>query len=163
VHAPNVDQESARLARLNYVGRRTGRRLSTAADASVSLWTKLRVLLGEMLYISRPLVTAEVDWWMPERVPWKVWILCLSMDLASLQSLEHANSVGNALTRKEVQRRKMRLFLYLLRAPAWDRTTRPLVERVLYLAQRVPFFGNLASGYVWEYLLYWKLYGAEEG
>jgi hypothetical protein len=164
VHAPGVEQEQARLARQNYVGRRTGRRLRIGMETKISVFTKLRVLLGELLYFSRPVLMAEIEYrWIPKQVPWETLMLCLSMDIVSLRTLGHASSVANTMTKTELRRRKVRLLLYLLRAPLWERATRPTVERLVSFLERIPLFGKLASNYIMEYLMFWKLYGAEEG
>lgn len=70
---------------------------------------------------------------------------------------------GNGATQLEWKRRRLRLFLYLLRSPIWDRHTRGTAESVGRALERVPLLGGLLQNYLWDWLYYWKLYRAEEG
>jgi hypothetical protein len=151
------------------------------------------IMVGELLYIARPLLQAEVQARTTNSLLlYKVWALCLSMDVASLVALKESlrdvdgrereatktdsnvyldavkdmwgpHIDGNAVTQAEWKRRRMRLFLYLLRAPIWDRLTRGSAENVSAILDRIPLFGGLMQNYLWDWLYYWKLYRAEEG
>jgi hypothetical protein len=175
--APNLLQERARIEREQYVGRRSGKRLSgrhkqqrqlTVPEAhlhSAKSSDAARVLIGELLYIIRPLYQTESallsDGTRASLL--KSWLLCLGIDLSSLWSLRSSAARGNSATRYEWKRRRLRLLLYLLRVPAWDRITQPTVDRVTQVVEKVPLFGRLCSNYLWEWLYYWRLYRAEEG
>ena len=173
VCAPTVDQEAARLARQNYVGRRTGRRLGREHGKQDAVQeypgmavTKLRLIAGELLYILRPLITTETDSIHLSGsvgASSKAWLLALVTDLLSLKLLLRDACTGNEMTRAEIQRRKVRLFLHLVRTPVWDRATRPALDRLDDRLRRLPLLGMLLSNYIWECVYYWKLYGAEEG
>jgi hypothetical protein len=149
--------------------------------------------VGELLYIARPLLQAEVQARTTNSLLlYKLWALCVSMDVASLVALKESlrdvdgrereaaktdsnayldafkdmwgpNVDGNTVTQAEWKRRRMRLFLYLLRAPIWDRFTRGSAENVSAILDRIPLFGGLMQNYLWDWLYYWKLYRAEEG
>ena len=175
VQAPTADQEAARLERRNYVGRRTGRRLGDherkisrrLGGEEEHFWNcrfnKMPMILGELLYILRPIVTADADSRGLNVVSKKAWLLTLAMDLLSLQCMRHASIEGNSLTKTELRRRRMRLLLYLLRAPIWEQKTRPALDWLDSSLHRVPLFGTLISNYIWECVYFWRIYGAEEG
>jgi hypothetical protein len=173
VRAPTIEEEAARVARWTYVGRRTGRRLGHRDNQRSEVLTmrercipisRLGVIVGEVLYICRPLVTAEADsLQVSELGTRKAWLLALAMDLLSLHFLRLASTLGNALTKAEIRRRTMRLFFYMLRAPIWDQATRPTIDRLDIYLQRVPLLGKILSNYAWECLNFWKFFGAEEG
>lgn len=234
--APTVEQERSRFERSRYIGRRTGRKIHAEAagqrrpssnghpsnegnDTSSGHSGRLsssppqrrmkmfRIVVGELLYIIRPLIQAEVQQQQeqskfgiiaPARnvlldrtiqqsaasngrdTMMKLWISCLSLDLASLFVLRDggdrqerrprrrsesspASAAWNAVTHDEWNRRRWRLLLYLLRSPIWDRYTQPTAERVGDAAGYVPLVGGLLQNYLWDWLYYWKLYRAEEG
>jgi hypothetical protein len=178
--APSIEQERARIERQQYRGRRTNRRVVTARDRqheetqqspqksrrSFGLAVS-RILLGELLYIFRPLFWAQAEdatVGQDLSTRWNAWIVSLGMDLASLASLKtSADSAGNSSTKEEWSRRRMRLFLYLLRSPAWERYTRRGTQALSGAVDVVPLFGKLFTNYLWDWLYYWKLYRAEEG
>lgn len=136
---------------------------------------KTRVRVGEMLYILRPLVQAEAQ----KRTSrtsgslYKILGVCLSMDVLSLLALKNSHGAENdgsllsagtkSLSKEEWDRRRFRLWLYLVRSPIWDQITRPGVERVSNGAGYIPLLGSLLQNYLWDWLYYWKLYRAEEG
>ena len=174
----SLHQEQARLEREQYVGRRTGRRvvarngsaptvevLTTAAANGVGHGAAIgttRVLIGEILYVLRPLCQVESEL-SGAKPPIVSWILCLGMDVSSLWSLRLAAKRGNPATRNEWNRRRLRLLLYLLRVPVWESITEPASDRVSQALDKVPLFGKLCSNYLREWLYYWRFYRAEEG
>ena len=176
--AHSLIEEVARVEREQYVGRRTGRRVaarhgfsqtvdvltatsSHGSDADAAFSTA-RVLTGELLYIMRPLYQAESEL-SGKATPIMSWILCLGMDLSSLWSLRLSASRGNQATRTEWNRRRLRLLLYLLRVPVWEKITEPATDRIGQALDKVPLFGRLSSNYLREWLYYWRFYRAEEG
>lgn len=134
-----------------------------------------RVMLGEMLYLLRPLVQAEGQQSAAKSGYGlkRLWLLCLSMDIASLVALhgpctsyvktETGDIGGNVVSDEEWKRRRMRLLLYLLRAPVWNRGTKPIVHGVSAVVDAIPLVGGLLQNYLWDWIYYWKLYRAEEG
>lgn len=158
---PSVAHAQACKYRREYVGRRTGRRVVVGfagEEQSKTLW--FRLILGEALRLYRPLYWAQVEKEEagssnPRRL-WMAWILSLAMDVTSLRCLSGTISQDNAHSQAECNRRRMKLLLYLLRSPAWDRTTEPTVLRTAALLRRVPLLGRIVETYLWEWLLYWK-------
>jgi len=71
----------------------------------------------------------------------------------------------NPCTRNEIQRRKLRLLLYVLRSPAWSEATLPALERVSNkFWSRIPILGGLAETVLWDWVLYYQHpFVAEEG
>lgn len=164
---PTIGDECARLERHNYVGRRTGRRLGHSdhnPSGTNSTQQKVKTVMGELLHIYRPLYWACAErrqaqgYTSSGNTLWLSWAVALGMDLTSLQLLSSSTSRpnGNHLSREELKRRRLKLFLYLLRAPMWDRLTHPNVQRLVTLVQRVPFVGKLIETYLWDVILYWK-------
>lgn len=170
---PTILQEKARIEREHYVGRRSGRMLResrcqgplTHGWFSSSVQQTSQLLLGEILYIIRPMYQAEAEL-RNDGKPSKLlrsWVNCLVMDTIALWNLRSATREGNHSTKGEWKRRRLRLLLYMLRAPIWEEVTQPTVARMGKLLDRMPIFGRLVSNYVWEWLFYWRLYRAEEG
>jgi hypothetical protein len=167
-------KEQARIERMEYLGRRTGRRVAfrpVSASTSNTSLRLLRILLGELLYVLRPLLQAEADVATCQDVTatrrMRVWALCLGMDLLSLWSIagdcSGPHPSANAVTVNEWKRRRMRLFLYVLRSPIWDRYTEPAVQRVDDIVYRFPLVGGLMRNFIWDWIYYWKVFRAEEG
>jgi len=161
---PTVTNAQALKHRREYVGRRTGRRVMSSGEGTNGeqqnrgLW--LRLILGEFLRLYRPLYWAKAE--QDESTSgnsqqlWKAWALTLIMEVTSLQCLSGAVSRDNPQSQAELRRRRMKVLLYLLRSPVWDRTTEPSVLRTAALLRRVPLLGKLIETYLWEWLLYWK-------
>ena len=158
----SVEEYRSKHIRRQYVGRRTGRRITAAgggaASASGSFWA---LILGELLYIYRPLYWARTEH-LQYRPLMRHWMTAAGMDVMSYYLLlQHQNKNS----REELRRRKMKLLLYLLRSPVWDRyTQRGVAGCVSRNLQNVPLLGRLADTYLWNWLLYWKHpFVSEEG
>ena len=65
-------------------------------------------------------------------------------------------NISSGATNMELQRRKMRWFLYLLRAPIWDVFTNPASQFGGKVLSYVPFVGRPLARYLIDLLLYWK-------
>lgn len=191
---PTVQQEIQRLRRLSYVGRRTGRNvLQHHGENNTDNWpsspgfVRLRILLGEVLHILRPLFWAHCKYKhyvRRRRQPhsasssadgpdngvndlWHAWLWSLGLDVASLLCLQpcRGQEYGNAATMQELQHRRLRLLLYLLRAPCSDEYTDPLTEKMhswLTKSLPLPWLGSLLAAYLRDWLYYWKVYRLEE-
>ena len=122
------------------------------------------VVVGELFNAYRPLYWAGVE--ASGATPsYRSWMISIIMDLVSLQCCRanHSTSV-NPATKTELSRRRMRLLLYLLRSPVWDRWTEPASDRVEGALEKVPLLGRLASTYLRDYLWYMKHpYESEKG
>lgn len=157
-------EELSRIRRERYEGTRTGRRVSRGALAPLNTkqhaWS---VIVGEFLYILRPLFWAQAGL-NCETLPqgWTTWLASLGIDCAALALLDPVRAIGNEYSMKEYKRRKMRLFLYLLRSPAWNEVTEKGASRISALVCNIPFFGRLLSHYLYDWLYYWKYYRSEE-
>ena len=182
-----VDQASALERRQSYVGRRTGRRVVQKPPLQQQHFhpsSRQAVMAAELLYFLRPLYWAkaeakhsiypnitrkeEDDEEEEEDCPtnsWpllKAWMVTIGMDLISLELLKPNNY--NPLSQVEWKRRRMKLFLYLLRSPIWDRLTSPTLEVCSRVTQCIPLVGRLIEHYLWDVILYWKHpYISEEG
>lgn len=160
---PTVANAQALKFRREYVGRRTGRRVMSGEGSSGEqpnrlMW--LRLMLGEVLRLYRPLYWAQAERnearSSNSQQLWRAWILTLVMEVTSLQCLSGTVSRDNPQSQAELSRRRMKVLLYLLRSPAWNRTTEPIILRTAALLRRVPLLGRLIETYLWEWLLYWK-------
>jgi len=155
---------------------------SPPSTATAHREVTVRTVISELLYVIRPLLQAEAQQRIDPRDATslgKLWGFCLSLDLASLAALRPlveptqgqqasrgtapTTTTANALTREEWNRRRWRLWLYLLRSPVWDRYTRGTAERVSAFLELFPLVGGLMQNYLWENLYYWKMYRSEEG
>jgi hypothetical protein len=157
---------------------------SCLQDKTLALWRLLempqvKMLLlaaGEVLHIYRPLYwttscrdgakLGEADGSRKYRGIISL-VKSLAMDILSHILSESGSRVissnGNTTinissdaTKMELQRRKMRWFLYLLRSPIWDVFTNPVSQFGGKILGCVPFVGKLLARYVIDLLLYWK-------
>ena len=186
-------QEQYHLERRQlYVGRRTGRRVARSVhpgSRQVSMpYPNARIVIAELLHILRPLIWASAETCTSNVSSFafddglqygqrrrsltalsllKPWLATLGMDVTSLlltYDVGHRNNNSNPLTRTEWNRRRMKLFLYLLRSPIWDYLSSPITEQVCSILQRVPVLGCLLENYLREYIWYWKHpFSSEEG
>jgi hypothetical protein len=152
-------QEKSRMERIRYVGSRTGRRIHTTIchddqNHHNQAFRDLRVILGEILYILRPLLQTETT-----GSAIMNWRRCLLMDVISLLLL--SQKTANRITEDEWKRRRVRLLLYLLRPPMYNEHTVPTAEFISKKLTRIPLVGRLLSNYIWDYMNYWE-YRAEE-
>jgi len=135
-------------------------------------------LVGDVLHIIRPYYYAksqqeyhkyksEETNYTPNghvlKSPLRSWIVSLCMDLfsqkilsmgLSLQSEQRGPSLPSPCferTKEELQRRKLRLLLYLLRSPIWYTITDPILLRVV---DRV--LGRTIGGYIRSVILCWQ-------
>jgi Peroxisomal membrane protein (Pex16) len=183
-HPMTVEQVLTCQKRHLYVGKRSGKRWTTSPDPSFHHTTttmmmnpKLRIQTAELLYILRPLLYTELQK-SPQSfsgargaesspTPAWVWQMAIVLDLLSLWGLAPAASTGcgTVCHRQEWNRRRMRLWLYALRAPIWENGTQRIAERVgSSLEQTIPIVGRLLRHYFSDWLLYWKEYRLlEEG
>lgn len=172
VEAPSIEAEERRHIRLDYIGRRTGRRvvlleyqtpiprpiISSTFYRYQSILTKI---IGELLFIYRPLYWAHAE--CRGTISAYDWISALGMDLLSLLCVT-LSSTDNARTRQEINRRKLKLLLYLLRNPLWDHYTHASVTRIAHGLARIPLLGGLLNQYWMNGIMYWKHpYVSEEG
>lgn len=182
VPVPNVTQERRRIEQEQYRGRRSGRRVVPRHDGLQSLTpiedpsrfpfslqanrlTTVRGMLGELMYILRPLYQAESELRSGDQTSLllRSWLTGFAIDLVSLWTLKKTATQGNEATQYEWKRRRLRLLLYLLRLPVWDLFTEPVVDKLSLIMERVPLIGGLGSNYLHEWLYYWRLYRVEEG
>ena len=167
INGYSADEERRRAERGTYFGKRCGRPLeqrimqNQSPDRSLlpTRYKQLVFQLCELAYISRPLLSAEAG---RKGYKWNIFFATFLWDLASIGLLEKTIPKGNILTENELKRRKFRILLYLLREPCWGSSTQPLMERFDSTLKDFPFAGNLMRNYLWEYLLYAKLYLVEE-
>jgi Peroxisomal membrane protein (Pex16) len=150
----------------------------------------LRIKVSELLYIARPLLYTELlsQQQQPPLTsttavagiisPAKAWVVAVVLDLLSLWGLHLIgndssttggkrchNNINAEQSSREWRRRRLRLFLYVLRAPVWEQYTEPIAQHVMgaSLCRNVPVVGNLLSSYFWDWLSYWRDYRLEEG
>jgi hypothetical protein len=92
------------------------------------------------------------------------WWICLGMDLVSLRLLRQAtlssstsSSYRNLVTQEELSQRKMRLWLYSLRLPVCDYTTKPVIIEQ-FVSQRIlhrcmpSWLGNLLETFLMDWI-----------
>jgi peroxin-16 len=128
--------------------------------SSLFAWSKKQstwpLIVGECLHISRPLVWAAVEArGSVHRPSLKDWATTLGMDVVSLILLNRHRQFPHG-NKQELKRRKIKLFLYILRSPFFERYTETVVSRAGTLSRTIPLIGPLMETYLWDWLLYWK-------
>ena len=76
---------------------------------------------------------------------------------------QHNNDKNNT-NKMEWNRRRMRLWLYLLRSPAWEQVTDPMLQWLCgTVLERIPIVGHWISAYWQDWIGWWKDCRLEEG
>lgn len=99
-------------------------------------------LVGEFLYIARPLIhllLIRAFGWRS----WRAWTASLAVDTTS-RALMGAPA-ATADYKEERRRRNAQMFLYLLRSPLFDFILQCFIRRVEALLRRIPLVGSAAS------------------
>jgi len=74
----------------------------------------------------------------------------------SRASVTQTVDISSESTKDELYQRKMRLLLYLLRAPIFDFVTYPLSQSLSKVFSCVPLLGKPVASYLMDILLYWQ-------
>ena len=186
-HTSNTIQHPSSIPQRNVIHSLLQKQFSALKSSTTIRF--LRIIMGELLYICRPVVQVESE----VRIfragcnnttstlhnryrssQFQNWALCLGMDILSLISLDTTTQahVGNhrqppfytnPASVHELQRRRMRLWLYLLRSPIWEMYTEGTIQRCSDIIHRFPLLGGLLRNYIYDYVYYWKFFRAEEG
>ena len=129
---------------------------------------KIRILLGEFLYILQLLFWAyckhkyaQGQGLVKTNELWKLWLISLGFDVASLLCL-HNNHQGNEASTEEWKHWRLHLLLYVLCTPCHDHFVMPVSQKVLDSLVNVPLFGNLVAASFQDWLYYWRVYQLEE-
>mmetsp|Transcript_3059 Transcript_3059/g.4209 ORF Transcript_3059/g.4209 Transcript_3059/m.4209 type:complete len:385 (+) Transcript_3059:221-1375(+) len=163
-------------------GRRTKRRVLCYRDVSSKGLTYANFselsqsFIAELLHVVRPAVTSYVER-IDERTKTNTasasksnhalfWVICFFIDAFSLQLREfkkeaisfsghlNVNSI-NFREKEELQKRKLRLFLYILREPVWKLLTEPTAKKIQYLISfGIPILGKPFADYLMSVLTY---------
>jgi Peroxisomal membrane protein (Pex16) len=174
---------------------------SSTATTTRTLRHLLRIVVGELLYIIRPLIQVESEHRRAVQQQHctgigttnqsnlydalKSWIFCFGLDIVSLwclqtktttkiqdtyqtgqqqqQSYYNNTPQRNMATVCEWKRRRIRLWLYLLRSPIWEKYTEGSIQRIADLVYYFPLLGGYMRNSIWDTIYYWKHYRAEEG
>lgn len=111
-------------------------------------------IVGESLYISRPLIHITSMFLFGQR-SWKPWLLSCSADITSLALLGDPSDL-NTVERAEVSRRSVLLLFYLLRSPFYDVYSKAKIIVLLkYLSESIPGFSMFLDPLL-EYLPTWQ-------
>jgi Peroxisomal membrane protein (Pex16) len=169
-----------------FVARKSSLLDKKGQNNSTILLHHLRIKVAELLFIVRPLLYTELlSQQQPPPLtssnnnagiisPAQAWVVAVVLDLLSLWGLQPIGNDSNTggkrnnnaeASGREWRRRRLRLFLYVLRAPVWEQYTEPMAQRIMgaSLRRNVPVVGNLLSSYFWDWLSYWRDYRLEEG
>ncbi len=167
--------------RQQYKGRRTGlviTKYPSTTNFESHSSSKRKIIWGEILYCFRSLWWAQVEARHSGEIQihcqngvsissdplFPAWIISLLVDIVSLGLLStESHNNDNPFSKNEWNRRRMKLFLYALRAPIWNRVTSPTLERTSDVLHRVPLIGGLIDSYLWDWILYWKHPYVSEG
>ncbi|KDO34786.1 hypothetical protein SPRG_00847 [Saprolegnia parasitica CBS 223.65] len=155
-----------------YTGQRSGRVFKSHREAGQSSQEPLTLsfvdatvasghegplqLTGEILHILRPVVYAVLCQRKSEQ-SWVPFLASFSTEVLGLlcSSAEAPTKATPAVT-EEFRRRKMCLFLYLLRNPLFSSVTNPLADSVANATQPVPVLGRLIQFAIDNGLLYYQ-------
>jgi hypothetical protein len=166
--------------RRQYVGRRTGLQLaetieSTTPSSSSSSSSSSKTIVAELLYALRPLYWAYSEHQhhyavdrenngQPSLSLLKAWLTTITMDVVSLRLLLSSQRNNSRWSQGELDRRRMKLFLYLLRSPVWSHMTSPILSKSSDTIRKIPLLGSFIDACIWDWILYHKqAYVSEEG
>ncbi|XP_030845378.1 peroxisomal membrane protein PEX16 [Strongylocentrotus purpuratus] len=121
-------------------------------------------LMGETLYISRPLIhlSSLFVWGWSS---WKPWLLSIAADTISLKMMQRdEKSKLNSKEKSELHNRKMMLLFYLLRSPCYNTVTRTRLKSLLQSVGGTVPGARLLTKPILEYLPVWqKIYSYNWG
>ncbi|OQR97932.1 hypothetical protein ACHHYP_20425 [Achlya hypogyna] len=156
-----------------YTGKRSGIVLKNRREASSSSQEPLVLsfteptaasghedslqLTGELLHILRPVIYAVLCQRKTEQ-SWLPFLASFSTEVLGIlcSSREPSAKKASPAATEEWRRRKMCLFLYLLRNPFFSNVTHPLAEGVANATQPVPLLGRLVQFAIENGLLYYQ-------
>ena len=172
-------------------GKRIGGQLGTVsliARRKVTWKGVTFILLSEILHFLRFPIWTSFNFYQQERkkenkpkTELYVWLFTLLMDMTSIQLLQQGLNVQllcktNTLLsrakyfhdRKQLYfayqllfRRKLRLWLYIIKSPLWESITRPLVRKVCHLiCKLLPLIGPWAEQYLLSWIDYYQTHHA---
>ncbi|GAM19713.1 hypothetical protein SAMD00019534_028880, partial [Acytostelium subglobosum LB1] len=106
-------------------------------------------VIGELLYILRPLIYAVLRWNCGKK-SWRPWVVSLLMEYVSLAVIEYATITKQAtmsqLEMIEVKRRRNQFIYYVLRSPFYDRfISDGIVFRILNFFKKIPLIKILVN------------------
>ncbi|KAL3267311.1 hypothetical protein HHI36_011442 [Cryptolaemus montrouzieri] len=118
-----------------------------------------RQLSAETLYLIKPLAHLGSAMYFGND-NWKPYIIALLFDLCSLQLYQSCqNTKSESLTQQQkfqISKRKINLFLYLIRSPFYDKYSREKINKFLNnLSNRVPLASLICSPLI-QYLPFWQ-------
>jgi len=115
----------------------------------------LRRLLGESLYILRPLIYL-ISLYMYGQKSWKPWSISLASDVASWWCLARSKNKLSDIEHEVINRRMLMWWYYLVRSPFFD----VMFEKQSFAStfkriQSIPFF-KVVFGSLFDYLLVYR-------
>ncbi|EEB17218.1 Peroxisomal membrane protein PEX16, putative [Pediculus humanus corporis] len=117
--------------------------------------TQPQILIGEMLYISKPILILITILKYGQRT-WVPWLL---LYLVQLESKNHSNNNNNNYTpgqKLEISRRKLLLLLYLMKSPFYERHSKDLIVGFLNsLSKNIPLAKFICKP-ILQYLPHWQ-------
>lgn len=127
---------------------------SSTRDPEVPTELTSKQLLGESLYISRPLIHLGSMFLFGQN-SWKPWLMSCTTDVSSLVLLGDSKDL-NTVEQAEVSRRSLLLLFYLLRSPFYDQYSKVKIIGLLkYLSDTIPGISILLMPLL-EYLPTWQ-------
>jgi len=130
------------------------RQRNATKDSQVPTTLTSKQLLGESLYISRPLIHLGSMFLFGQN-SWKPWLMSCTADVSSLVLLGDAKDL-NSVEQAEVSRRSLLLLFYLLRSPFYDQYSKVKIIGLLrYLSDTIPGISLLLVPLL-EYLPTWQ-------
>ncbi len=109
---------------------------------------------AELAYILRPLAHLTSMFICGEK-SWKPWLLSLAVDMSSIHHLGSKKCLYK-LEKDELLKRKVKLLMYLLRSPFYDRHSKAkLVAFLTLMGDKIPLIGAICKPLL-QYLPVWQ-------
>jgi len=125
------------------LGVELGRELDFMCDDSPPSTPTMRISVGEVLFILRPvLYLASICRYGVGS--WKAWIVSLAVDLSS-RALTGSLDALNPSERDEIRRRQLLYLYYIARAPFFDSVIRPPIAKIGEIVEPIPLVGSLVA------------------
>ena len=172
-HHPSALEEEHQYQKLTYRGKRTGKSCTPTSTTRIpdtnttsTLWGhSYKWLLADTLHIIRPLYWTSASSSSSSSSEdhsfglWKAYWTSLAMDIISQKlvtsSHPYSNKVLSPSTLLEIQRRKQKLWFYLLRSPFWNTTTFPFLQRLIAIVSttKSSFLSRLLLQPIVDYIM----------
>ncbi|XP_034933815.1 transmembrane protease serine 9-like [Chelonus insularis] len=116
-----------------------------------------RIIFAETLYILKPLIHLTTSLVRGNK-DWLPWVTALSLDLINIHMItkESKHIQLSATEKEEMIRRRISLFLYILRSPFYDRCSKTKIYSLLNTATQTIPLARYITEPIAKYLPHWQ-------